>query len=171
MANTDSPKGFWPLRHLTGGEIRTQSYPITASQTIYKGDPLKVVAGGTVEVAAANDGVVVIGIAAEYKVGNSAGTTLIQVYDDPYIVFGVQGTTGTTLASSARFATANMITYATGDTKTKVSIMELAVGTLGTTTDFKIIGLIDAVDNVWGEHTDLEVVFNNHFYKAAVAGV
>ena len=31
MANTDAPQGFIPLRHLTGGVIRAQEYPIAKS--------------------------------------------------------------------------------------------------------------------------------------------
>ena len=28
MANADVARGFWPLRHLTGGTIRTSEYAI-----------------------------------------------------------------------------------------------------------------------------------------------
>jgi hypothetical protein len=31
MANADTPNGFIPLRHLTGGVIRPQEYPIANS--------------------------------------------------------------------------------------------------------------------------------------------
>lgn len=170
MANVDNPKGFWPVGHLTGGEIRTNSYLITASQTIYKGDLLKVVAGGTVQASAADDGVIVVGVAAEYKVGNSSGTTSIQVYDDPYIIFGVQADTGTAPAAEDVFETANHVA-GSGSTTTKLSGHELDASDIGTGAQLKIIGIIDEPNNSWAEHVDLKVIINEHLYKAAVAGV
>lgn len=170
MANVDNPRGFWPIRHLSGGEIRTNEYIVTTSAAIYKGDVLKVVAGGTVEVAAATDGAIVVGIAAEWvtaAVSATAGTK-IKVYDDPWIVFGVQTTTGVTSAATDVFATADPHTYAAGSTTTGISISELAaVGQA----QFKVLRLVDAPGNAWGEHSDVEVIFNEHLYKAAVAGV
>jgi hypothetical protein len=170
MANLDQPKGFWPIRHLLGGEIRTNSYIVTTSAAIYKGDVLKAVAGGTVEVEAADDGAIAMGVAAEYipaATSATAGTT-IQVYDDPWIVFGVQSVTGATPAATEVFATADPTTYAAGSSTTGLSIMELAAAGQA---QFKILGLVDEPNNAWGEHADLEVIFNEHLYKGAVAGV
>lgn len=170
MANVDNPRGFWPVSHLTGGEIRTRSYTCTTSAVIYRGDPLKVVAGGTVEVAAANDGEIVIGVAAEYVNTASAGQK-IQVYDDPFIIFGVQSDSGTATTSADVFAQANFITYAAGSSTTGQSIMELDASDITTGGQLKIVGLVDSPDNAWGEHSDLLVVFNEHFYHYPVAGV
>ncbi len=38
MANIDAPIGFWPVRHLTGGQIRANKYIVTTGATIYQGD-------------------------------------------------------------------------------------------------------------------------------------
>ncbi len=170
MANTDAPMGFWPIRHLCGGEIRLSEHICTTSAAIFKGDPLKVVAGGTVEVAAADDGLIVIGVAAEYVASAAAGDT-VKVWDDPNIVFGVQADSGTSPAATDVYNTANFITYAAGSTTTGLSIMELDASDIGTGAQLKILGKIPDPDNVWGEHVNLEVVFNEHFLKAAVAGV
>ena len=47
--------GFKPLRHLAGGEIRNSEYTIAIAYdtAIYTGDPVKLVAGGGIELAAA----------------------------------------------------------------------------------------------------------------------
>lgn len=170
MANVDNPKGLFPVGHLTGGEIRTNSYPMTASTTIYRGDILKVVAAGTVQPSAADDGLIVVGVAAEYKVSAATGTSNIQVYDDPYIIFGVQADTGTAVAATAVFATANHVAGA-GSATTKLSGHELDSSDIGTGAQLKIIGKIEEPNNDWAEHVDLKVIFNEHLYKAAVAGV
>ena len=54
--------GFKPLRHLSGGEIRTSEYTIdtTYSTAIYTGDPVKLVADGDIELAAAGN--VILGV-------------------------------------------------------------------------------------------------------------
>jgi enhancing lycopene biosynthesis protein 2 len=170
MANTDTPRGFWPIRHLTGGQIRTERRVLTASATVYKGDVVKVVAAGSVEAAAANDGIIVGGVAAEYKVAGASGTTWVNVYVDPEIVFGVQADSGTALTIAAVNATANHVAGA-GSATTKMSGHELDSSDVGTGAQLKIHGLIPREDNTWAEHADLEVTFNEHLYKAAVAGV
>ena len=54
MANSDTPRGFWPIRHLTGGTIRQSEYTIATgyATALFKGDIVKLVAGGGIEAAA-----------------------------------------------------------------------------------------------------------------------
>jgi len=174
MANIDAPIGFWVSRHKTGGEIRANSYTLTASATVYRGDLLKVVAGGTVEASAANDGVIVIGVAAEYKVAAATGITKVLVYDDPYIVFGVQMDDAGAITSSAVdvFATANHLA-GSGSATTFLSGFELDESDIGTGGQLRILGLCDTRDpnNAWGHNADVEVQIAEHIFNAAVAGV
>jgi len=174
MANIDAPVGFFPVRHLTGGEIRTNEYVLTTGQTVYRGDLLKVVAGGTVQVAAADIGLSAIGVAAEYvSDSDSAGGKTVKVYDDPYIVFGVQmDDVGTDSTSADIFATANHLA-GSGSTTTYLSGHELDMSDIGTGAQLKILGLCMTRDanNAWGGNADVEVIFNEHLFKAAVAGV
>ena len=172
MANKDFPRGFWPIRHHCGGTIRSHEYIVTTGQTIYTGDPVMLVAAGTAQVIAATDDVKCIGIAAHYVNDSaSAGGKVIQVYDDPFIVFGVQSTTGQTPGLTEVGASADMITYAAGSSTTYNSIMELAAASAQTAM-FHVIGKVNEVDNAWGEHCDLEVIFNEHRYKSAgTAGI
>jgi hypothetical protein len=173
MANLDNPRGFWPIRHLAGGEIRTNSHVLTTSTAVYCGDLVKVVAGGTVEPAAATVGVIVIGVSAEYvAAADAAAGRKIQVYDDPNIVFGVQADTGTAVAATDVFASADHVATA-GSATTGQSAMELDSSDLATTAQaqLKVLGLVDSPDNAWGEHADLEVVLNEHYLKSYAVGV
>lgn len=162
MANIDNPRGFWPLRHLSGGEIRTNRY--TAAGTIYRGDLVTAGAGGTITASAADAGVLVIGVAAHYGLT----TETIEVYDDPNIVFGVQADTGTAPAATDIFATANHVA-GSGNTTTKISGHELDSSDIGTGLQMRIIGKVEAPDNDWGEHVDVAVVLVEHALRNAAS--
>ena len=173
MANIDASKGFYPIRHLTGGEIRPNEYILTTGQTIYKGDVMKAVAGGTAEESDANDGVIVLGICAGYVDDSaSVGGKKVLIWDDPNIVFGVQTDSGTASAATDVFTTANHVA-GSGDSDTKLSGHELDSSQMAAQggAQLKVLGLIARPDNEWGEHSDVEVIFNEHLYKAAVAGL
>jgi hypothetical protein len=172
MANTDNPRGFWPVRHLCGGEIRTNSYTLTTGATVYKGDVVKAVAAGTIEAAAADIGEAAIGIAAEYKAdAASAGGISVQVYDDPWIVFGVQMDDAGTVSTSADvFNTANHLA-GSGSSTTKLSGHELDMSDINTGAQFKLLGLVSDPNNSWGANCDVEVIFNEHLFKYPVSKV
>ncbi len=171
MANKDFARGLWPIGHLCGGEVRTHKYILTTGATAYHGDILKAVNAGTVEPSAADDGGIVVGVAAHYAAdAASAGGVVIEVYDDPYIVFGAQADSGTAVAATEVFETANHVA-GSGNATTKLSGHELDSSDIATGAQLKIIGKLGDVDNAWGEHVDLMVIFNEHLYKAAVAGV
>jgi hypothetical protein len=163
MANKDRPNGFTPIRHLTGGEIRCEEYIVTTGQIIYRGDVVKLVDAGTVEECDAADGVLAIGIAAEYvDDSGSAGGKLIRIYNDPHIVFAVQSTDGITTAADHIGETADHLDT-NGSSVTLQSAHE--INTVGTNLQFRIIGLVPKVDNAWGEFSEVEVVFNEHQHK------
>lgn len=172
MANKDNPKGLWPYAHLSGGEIRTMEFVVTTGVTIFKGDVLKIVAGGTVEPAAADIGATAIGVAAGHVDDSaSAGGKKVLVYADPNIIFGAQMDDAGTASTAADVgATANHLVTA-GSSVTKMSGHELDMSDIGTGAQLKIIGLIPEPGNDWGANCDVAVIFNEHFFKAAVAGV
>lgn len=176
MANVDNPRGLWPIRHLCGGEIRTNTYIATSGEVFYVGDVVKAVAAGTVSQAHDTDGVACLGVSAEYIASAATGQT-IQVYDDPYIVFGIQCDSGTAAAATDVFSTADIessgSTQATGNASSGLSYTELDSSDLAGASQslLKVIGLVNSPGNAWGEHADVEVIFNEHLYKAAVAGL
>ena len=57
MANKDAAFGFKPVRHLTGGQIRTEEYAIAANHgtSIFSGNVVEAQAAGGIENAAAGD--------------------------------------------------------------------------------------------------------------------
>jgi hypothetical protein len=152
MANVDSPRGFVPIGHLSGGEIRPRSYEADEdSDAIYKGDVVTLGTNGKATLAAAGD--VVLGIAAETK------TTLegqqISVFDDPNIIYEVQGYTGVTFALGMVGEKADCVATA-GTAATGMSLMELN-DPEAPTAQFIILGKVDRPNNDWGEHVKLLV--------------
>ncbi len=167
MANADDVKGFYPIGHLTGGEVRSREYVLTTNAVTFQGEVLKLVSTGTVEQAAADDATIVIGIAAFAAGTSSSSGVKVNVYDDPNLVFGIQQQTGDTPTAANVGETANHVA-GSGDTVTGLSTDEL--GTISTgAAQFKILGLVDRIDNVYGEHVDLKVIFNEHFYHGSRA--
>ncbi len=167
MANVDAPRGCWPIRHLTGGEISAHEYTVTTGATIYQGDIVELDNAGTVAPAEAGDATAVIGVAAHYvSDSESAGGKKIMVYDDPMIVFGIQQASSGSIAATDVGLSADHIA-GSGNSTTKLSGHELST-TVGTTAaQFLIIGKVDNPNNAWGEHCDVEVVFNEHRYKGS----
>ena len=57
MANQDAAFGFRPVRHLTGGEIRNNTYRITTNYdtALYQGQMVSHKTAGTIETVAANE--------------------------------------------------------------------------------------------------------------------
>lgn len=179
MANDDTPRGFWPIRHLAGGTIRLTEFLIASAYNtnIFRGDVVKLVAGGGIELAAAGNrfvgvfqGVSYVNAQGEQKYSkywpaNTVATDIkASVWSDPNIVFGVQSA-GSTVAADV----GNLGDHVagTGSTTTGISAHELN-GTTGTgVAGFRILGKIDSPDNAWGTNVLLEVQpaeheFNQH---------
>lgn len=172
MANLDRPIGFWPIKQLDGNNTPAPNeYIVTTGATIYRGDLVTAAAAGTVGASTANDGVLVVGVAAEYvsDSGSAAGKKIL-IYDNPYTVFGVQADTGTSPAATAVFATANHV-VGSGNATTKLSGHELDSSDIGTGLQCRILGKIDTPDNEWGEHVKLRVLLSEHAYLAAAASI
>ena len=159
MANIDAPFGFKPIGHLTGGEIRTRSYLLDEdTDTVTKGDALAMGLNGKVTRAAATE--LLAGVAAEY-IATSEGA-YIEVYDDPNILYEVQGYTGVTFAAGHVGEQADIVATA-GSTTTGLSLMELNEPGLAKPAQFLVIGKVDRPDNAWGEHVKLIVKPYYHF--------
>jgi hypothetical protein len=174
MANKDGPRGFYPIspKAVINKFSPQKGYKMTASATVYEGDVVKIVDGGTVEAAAADIGTTAIGIAAEYKVAAASGDYYLKVYDCPDTVFAVQTDSGTATTAADVGETANHVAGSGSDT-TKMSGHELDSSQMAASggAQFKCLGLVDSPDNVFGEHSEWMVKFNEHFYSAAVAAV
>ena len=188
MANTDAPNGFVPLRHLTGGVVRPQAYPIANaySNSLFSGDLVTLLSDGTVGIGTNTSNALGVFYGVQYidrasgdvkfsKVwtastaikANTAATAF--VYDDPNITYEVQG--------SGTFANANVgelcnVLFTAGETTFGGSQQEANLATLGTTAlPLRILRLVDAPDNAVGADAKLEVVINNHLYGTRASGI
>lgn len=183
MANADRPKGFYPLRHLAGGIIRSNGIYTIASTygtSIFRGDAVKLVAGGTLEAAAAGD--VILGVfdgvtytdstgaqifSPYWPSGTTATDIVASVYDDPYIAYGIQ--VDGTIAATEVGACADIVAGA-GSATTGNSGFELSASTGSSSAQCKILGLVPDPENAWGANVDVIVTINESFLKAT-AGI
>jgi len=117
MANQDAAFGFRPVRHLSGGTLRTEEYLIASGYTgvIYTGSPVAGVAGGQVELGAVG-AVQMLGAfngcfytdpttskptwKAYYPGSITASDIVANVYADPQIIFEGQHDDTATLANN-----------------------------------------------------------------------
>ena len=164
MANKDAAFGFRPVRHLTGGLIRTNEYKIAANYgtSIFQGTPVLAVTAGGIEVADDSSGTpsVILGVfggcfftdpttskptfSNNYPASTNASDIVALVYDDPRIVFEVQHDgTGTAAMKFAGFA----FTGTSGSSATGRSTQALDTTTAGTSGQFKQIGISKDPDN------------------------
>ena len=154
MANQDAAFGFRPVRHLSGGELRTNEYKIAnnSGTVIYQGQVVKAVAAAGIAAAAAGN--VVLGIfggcfftdpttskptfSNYYPASTAAADIVAFVYDDPRIVFEAQHDgTGTAAMNFSGFD----LVGTGGSTTTGRSSSELDTSTSTTSGQFKQIGI------------------------------
>jgi len=188
MANTDAPNGFVPLRHLTGGVVRPQAYPIANgfSTSLFSGDLVTLLSNGTVGIGTNTSNALGVFYGVQYIDQNTgdvkfskiwtASTTVKPntaatafVYDDPNITYKVQG--------SGTFANANVgetcnVLFTAGETTFGGSQQEANLSSLGTTAQvLRILRLVDEPNNDVGADAKLEVVINNHLYGTRSSGI
>jgi hypothetical protein len=167
MANRDAPMGAIPFMHVSGGKPRVFPVPLkmTASTTIRQGDFIKMVAAGTIEPADADDGTVVIGVAASYKVSAATGDYYMEIYG-PDNLFEIQADAALTQAAVGN--TANHVATAGSST---ISAHVLDASDVGTGAQLKIWGKKFSPDNDWGLYNKVIVTINENHLYGAVAGV
>ena len=187
MANVDAANGFTPLRHLTGGVIRPNEYPIASAYAanIAAGDLVTLHTDGTV--IRGTTGGVALGVfyGVEYiatdgsvkfkkvwdngTVTNASANAKAYVYDDPNITYRIQ--------CNGTFAAANVgelanVTIGTYNGTYGHSTDELAISTLAATAKvLRVLRLIDYPNNAVGADADVEVVINLSLYGTQNSGV
>jgi hypothetical protein len=193
MANVDAPFGFRAVRMQgSGPSTNGQTQYLIANgygTAIFQGDPVEMVAGGTLEVA---NGVadVVVGVFngvnyvdvntrkpiwSNYHAASTSsydGIIKAFVQDDPDQLFEVQ--------VSGAFANANIgetanLVYTAGSTHSGTSKAEVNSSTYstGANTAVKIVGLSGDPENndTSSDNCNIIVKFNKHLYSANTAGI
>lgn len=177
MANVDRPNGATLVGHTSGSPLnaRIRQYTATtAGNAVFPGDFVKMVAAGTVEVAAAGDVLlgVVVGIVPiysdltlKYKPSGTAATLL--VCDDPDAEYEIQSDSGTLVAADVGL-NADILATA-GSTSSGRSRMEIASASkVSTTAQLRIVAPKDSVDNdATLANSKWIVRINEHFYATA----
>jgi len=192
MANTDSPLGLVPRRHINGapynGAFNSYYVPSDYAVALFVGDAVIVTgtandtaymgnAPGTlaeVNKAAAAGGTYLSGVIVGFnpladdltKTYNAASTErIVYVADDPDLIFEVQEDSGGgALAATDVSCNADLVFTHAGSAVTGKSGMELDSSTAATTNtlQLKIKNLVNRVDNAIGDNAKWEVSINLH---------
>lgn len=198
----NAPFGLQPVRTLTGACWNGQANPYVIDATagnLYKGDPVKMMANGSIQPAAAGDTAMGVFMGCKYAPLNPLindpqtysywlnGTQLqantvpvAMVVDDPNTVFAIQVNAGGILVQGSIGANANWVAAA-GD-PVAGSGYSLDFGTIGNgvNLNMKLIGFYPSQNNgvsslqrapVQVSFNVAEVLINNHFYRGGTAGV
>tara|TARA_R100001163_G_scaffold65581_1_gene63356 strand:- start:451 stop:990 length:540 start_codon:yes stop_codon:yes gene_type:complete len=171
MANVNSPNGFTPAYHMTGGTIRPSEFAIASATnaSIFSGDvvnlssglviqgtatgaPLGVFAG--VEYQATDGSVVFSKVWTADTVTLGSANAKAYVYSDPDIVYEAQSTGTPTQAS---IGTTNTISTTAGDSNTGRS--KEGVTTTTSSGIATVVGFVDRPDNSIGQYARLYVIF------------
>lgn len=191
MANTDAAYGLKPIRHMTGGEIRLDEYPIASgyATSIFTGDPVLQHSDGTLIIAVGTAGtpsVQTFGVFQGVEYTDSTGAVVFKPYwpasttatnikakviTDPNVVFAIQSdATGVAAADVGQLCDVEIVA---GSTKTGKSGTNLDMSTGSGTTGkhLRILRIIDDGENVAGAYADVEVVWAEHALKGVVSGV
>lgn len=191
MANTNAAYGLRAIRHMTGGEIRSDEYPIASGYgtSIFKGDPVLQTTDGSLIIAVGTAGTPstqVFGVFQGVEYTNAAGEVVFSNYwpasttatnikakviTDPDVVFAIQSdATGAAAADVGQLCDVEIVA---GNVKTGISLTNLDVSTGLATTGkhLRILRILNDGVNEAGAYSDVEVVWAEHALKGVVSGV
>lgn len=199
MSSTSAPYGFRPSFH-NSGQMRPKAYVITSTYatSIFAGDPVKLVAAGTVQLGTSDgtrsgttDGITLLGIFAGVEYldasgkptispfwpGGTTGTNITAwVYDDPETLYDVQyanpGTAGTDSVQQDVGAQCDFrVASPGGSTSTGISSTYLTA-TQSTSGQFQITGFAYLVtDSLTDAYVNVTVRLNEAAYKYPVNAI
>lgn len=184
MANSDIPRGLWPVRYASGapynGAANRYYVPASDGTAIYLGDAVKLAgsadADGVPDVAQAAAGDTVIGVvvgvepvtrdSTTYRVASTA--RYVFVADDPELLFSVQeDSVGGALAVTNVGNNFDLV-VAAGSAITGYSGMELDSSTAGTSTaQVRVVALDPKPDNEIGANAKWLVRIVEHRSRTA----
>ena len=186
MANRDAAFGLKPVKMIGGSPYSggVSRYRIAANYgtSIFQGDMVMQVTGGTVEIHADGGTVPIVGVfngcqytdpttgeqvySNYYPASTNTSDIIAFIIDDPNVVFEVQADSAFPVADL--FGNFDIVYTSAGSTKTGISGAELKVadGGTGTTLSVKAIDISEDPDNddVASANTNVYVVIQNHIF-------
>jgi len=193
MANRDAAFGLKPVKMIGGSPYSggVSRYRIAANYgtSIFQGDMVMQVTGGTVEIHADGGTVPIVGVfngcqytdpttgeqvySNYYPASTNTSDIIAFIIDDPNVVFEVQADAAFPVADL--FGNFDIVYTSAGSTKTGISGAELKVadGGTGTTLSVKAIDISEDPDNddVASANTNVYVVIQNHIFGVKGAGL
>lgn len=160
MPNQDFPRGFIPIKTLSGAPISVNPYIKDASaNALFKYDVVMMEADGHIARAGSDASGSIVGIILHQSATATAATVLVA--DNPDLMFIVQG--DGSLAETSIGNNASLERTA-GNGTSKQSAMEIDSSSAATTSlPVKILGLHRIPGNAWGSWAVVEGMFNKHF--------
>ena len=188
MANTDTPFGFKPVKHLNGspwnGKANVYYIPATDAVATFVGDAVKGAGaadttGKYPTVTQATAGAAVIGVVIGFgdnpyvmthpdtpnRTYRPASTAMYAfVVDDPQVIFEVQEDSDANSITAAMVGLSTNFVVGTGSTVTGKSAMELDSSDTATDTtgNCRILRLANREDNDLGDYAKWEILFGEH---------
>ena len=194
MANSDTPFGFKPVKHMNGspwnGKANVYYIPASDETATFKGDLVKLAGSAdatgkfpSVAQVAAGDAAcgVIIGFGdnpnvmihpdnpnRDYRPASTAMYCL--VVDDPYVVFEVQEDSVANSIAVTMVGLATDVVVGTGSTTTGKSAMELDSSDTATAAgQCRIMRLVNREDNALGDHAKWEVLIAEHQFLSTIS--
>jgi len=188
MANPDKPNGFKLVGKLGSAPQNNgcTEYEIASGQSgsIFSGDPVQMLTGGTISVVNSATTVKILGIfrgckfvdtdgsityKAHYPNGQTSTSTIIAlVEDNPDNLYEVQSSGSLALTDVG--ANVDLASYVAGDTVSGQSKAEIDGTSTASAAQFRIIGKVNEPDNAFGTNVKMIVKINEHAYSN-LAGV
>jgi hypothetical protein len=193
MANQDAPFGLRPIGRIGGTQFNggQNRYRIAANYgtSIFQGDMVAQVTGGTVEIHADGGTVPIVGVfngceytdpttgkvtfSPYYPASTNASDIIAFIIDDPMVIFEIQA--DDVFPITDLFGNFDIVYTTAGSTQSGISGSELDVttGATGTSLPLKAIDISQDPDNsdVATANVNVKVVIENHIFGLKGAGL
>lgn len=189
MSSESAPFGLAPVYHPSGivrPKVIKDGIASGYATALYKGCPVKLVTGGTIELAAVGDAFVGAFLGVRYETSDgvvisnkwtasstyTAGTCEVLISDDPQIVYRIQA--DGSIAQAGIGDQADFVNPGTGDSTTGLSSAQIDATLVGAASNaqLRIVGLSEEPDNEWGDsYTTVLVQVAEHQYVADKAAI
>jgi hypothetical protein len=190
MSATNAPFGMRPAFHPSGldrAQALANGIVSAYSSDILKGQPVKYVTGGTIEVAAAGDrfagafaGVEWTDTTGRRRVSNywpantafQTGSCVAYFYNDPLIVYEIQADGSLTQASVGDQADLSNTTAGSSTTGLSQATLSTTLAGAGASAQMRIVDLAPYPDNAWGDaYTIVRATINEAQFQASVNAI